>query len=100
EVVELEALDEGAVEQGRAGRAGFRSPADDGAITRTFELAHDADRGARPWQLRADDGAGDAVEREQAGTLARGARGIVQLEGGEPIAQLAGRAGGVGGGRG
>ena len=77
-VVELEALDEAAVEQRGARRAGARAPADDGAIARAFELAHDAGRGARPGQLRAHDGTGDAVEREHAGALARGGRRLVE----------------------
>jgi len=99
-IVELEALDEGAVEQRRAGRTRIRAPADDGAIAGALEFAHDADCRARPRQLRADDGAGDAVERQQAGALASGARCVIELEAGEPVAQLAGRASGVSGGAG
>jgi hypothetical protein len=70
EVVQLEALDEGAVEQRGAGRAGGEVPADHRARALAFHRAHDLRRGARPGQLRADDGAGHAVEQQVLGALA------------------------------
>src|SRR4030095_13880872 len=63
EVVALDALDEGAVEQ-RGGWAVRRlPPADDRLFAFTLEPGHGLDRETRPGKRRAGKGAADAVER-------------------------------------
>jgi len=95
-VVELEALDEGAVEQRRRGHRRLAAPADDAAGAAALEPRHDVDGGARPRQLRADQGAGDAVERQILAALADLRRDVVEGQRGEPGREPPGRALGIG----
>src|SRR5580704_2909513 len=62
EVVELEALDEGAVEQASHRSAGATTPADDRLVAGPFEARDGLDRRAGPRQARADERAGNTVQ--------------------------------------
>ena len=87
-VVELEALNEGAVEERRGRRRGLAVPADDAACTRTFKPGDDLHGFARPRQPRADNGAADTVEQEILRPLAHAFRHVIERQilqpGGKP----------------
>ena len=79
EIVELEALNEGAVEQGGGRCTGSAAPADDGFTPLTFELEHCLDRNTGPGQLSPDERAADTVEEEVFGSFQDGRRNVVGL---------------------
>ena len=92
EIVELETLNEGAVEQ-RRGRARSRTaPADDRLVSSAFEARDGFDRQRRPRQFCADQRATDAIEQQIFRAFAHDVRHIVQRQLREPVAQHAGDA--------
>src|SRR5215475_15619747 len=89
-VVELEALDESAVQQASDRAAGRASPADDRALATAFEARYGLDSDARPRQLGADQRAGDAVEDHVLGALLDIRGNSPQREVPQPTGQLTG----------
>jgi hypothetical protein len=72
-VIQLEPLDEAGVHHGRRCGAGRpAAPADQYGIPGVIERSHAVDASAGPGQLRADQGAGDAVKDQVLGPVADG----------------------------
>ena len=98
EVVELEALDERAVEHRGRGRAGDLAGADDDGVAGAFQAEDGVGGDARPRQLGPDQGATQAVQQQVLGALDDVVRDIVEREVGDPGGQPSGRPVRVGGG--
>ena len=98
EVVELEALDERAVEHCGRGCAGGVSGADDDGVALAFQPEDGVGGDARPRQLGPDQGATQAVEQQVFGSLDDWLRDVVEREIGDPGGQSSGRPGRIGGG--
>jgi hypothetical protein len=90
-VVKLETLNESAVQQRRYGPARGLAPPDDCLVAASLDAQDPLDRGARPRQLRPDQGAGDAIENERLGALPNVPRNIAQRQACQPVAQPTGR---------
>ena len=97
-VVELEALDEGAVQYGRGGPAGRLAGADDRGVAAALEVEDGAGSHPRPGQLRSDQAAAQAVEQEVFGAFDDVMGDVVEGQAGDPRGQSSGRPIGVGGG--
>jgi hypothetical protein len=89
-VVELKALNEGAVEQGSGRCAGRATPADDRFTPVAFELEYGLDRDTRPWQLSTDERAANAIEEEILGSFEYGGRDVVGPKATDPGRQALG----------
>src|SRR5580658_9810071 len=78
-VVELEALDEAGVQQGRGGGAGsFTVPADKRAVPGGVERSYSFDANAGNGQLRTDEGTADAVKYQVLSPVAHGGGDVVE----------------------
>jgi hypothetical protein len=90
EVIELEALNEGAIEQASHRRTGCLVPTDDRSIAFAFEAQDGFHGSLRPRQMRAHDGAADSVEEQILGPLLDPRRNGIELEALQPQRQLSG----------
>ncbi len=94
DVVELEALNVGRIQEGGAHGAEPLIPADDGAMTRSLHIEDSFRCCARPWKLGSDQCTGNPVEDQIFCVRSHLLRDILQLNGGDKIAHLASRASG------
>ena len=86
EVVELEALDEGAVEHRGRGCAGGVAGADHDGVAAAFQVEDGVGGDARPGQLGADQGASQAVQQQVLGPLDDMRRDVVQVRSATQVA--------------
>jgi hypothetical protein len=90
-VVELETLDERAVEDSRSRGARCATPADQRCRTNALETHDGRDCGAGPRQLRAHEGTSKTVEKKMTSTLADPDGNVIQCGGREPVGDSPGR---------
>ncbi len=97
-IVELEALDEGAVQHGRGGSGGRLAGADDRGVAGVLEVEDGVGGYPRPGELCSDEAAAQAVQQEVLGAFDDGLGDVVERQAGDPGGQSSGRPVWIGGG--